>query len=230
MTTIRVLGLMLLGGAATLSSGATPKDGRRALEQRVDELEQKVYALTDKLVYLQKELANVDPARVGGMVPAPFVVVGKSGKPIFRVYTTADGGGALTLLTASGQEILWASALKAGGFFKTRSSASFPEVVMGSSGSFGGLAIRDGEGQSRATLGLTNGKPSLELSNDSHAGIASIMQGASGGGLVQLGNATGDARVQAGVTASDCGKVETFPVRPPAAVVGLPGSWILGKC
>jgi hypothetical protein len=55
------------------------------------------------------------------------------------------------------------------------------------------------------------------------------MQGSSGGGHIQLGNAAGNSMVQAGITAGNCGKVETYPLRPPAAVVGVPGSWILGK-
>ena len=203
-----------------------PKEEDKASEQRVEELRLKLDMLSSKLLDVQKELANAAKVKAGGKVMAPFEVVDEAGNMIFRVRQDPRG---FEMAAASGSSVAWGSALEAGGVFKTRSSASFPEVVMGSSGNFGGFAIRDAEQRARASLTLTGGKPSLELSNDNHVGIVSIMQGATGGGHVQLGDATGTAMVQAGTTSGNCGKVETFPPRPPAAVVGLPGSWIMGK-
>jgi hypothetical protein len=203
-----------------------PKEEEKASEQRLEELRLKLDMLSSKLMDVQKELANAATVKAGGKVMAPFEVVDEAGKMIFRVRQDPRG---FEMATGSGLSVAWGSALEAGGVFKTRSSASFPEVVMGSSGNFGGFAIRDGEQQARASLTLTNGKPSLELSNDNHVGIVSVMQGSSGGGFIQLGNATGTAMVQAGTTAGNCGRVEAFPLRPPAAVVGVAGSWIMGK-
>ena len=267
MTTIRVLALVLVGGAAissrpgnkaslhvcvgadrvlryeareTCPTGGTsyelsleggdigevpPKEEEKGVD-RVDELRRKLDILSSKLVDVQKELANAEQVKAGGKVMAPFEVVDASGKMIFRVRQDPRG---FEMATASGQSVLWGSALEAGGLFKTRSSTTFPEVVMGSAKGLGAFVIRDGENVSRASLSLTNGKPSLEMSNDNHVGIVSIMQGSSGGGKVQLGNAAGNSMVEAGVTAGGCGKVETYPTRPPAAVVGIPGSWIMGK-
>lgn len=203
-----------------------PGEEDKASAQRLEELRLKVDMLSSKLMDVQKELANAATVKAGGKVMAPFEVVDGAGRMIFRVRQDPRG---FEMAAVSGTSVAWGSALEAGGVFKTRSSASFPEVVMGSAGSFGGFVIRDAEQSARASMTLTNGKPSLELSNDNHVGIVSIMQGSSGGGHLQLGNAAGAAMVQAGTTAGGCGKVETFPVRPPAAVVGLAGSWILGK-
>jgi hypothetical protein len=206
--------------------GLPPGDEAKASEQRVEELRVKLDMLSSKLTEVQKELANAATVRAGGKVMAPFEVVDEAGKTIFRVRANPHS---FEMANPAGQTVVWGSALEAGGFFKTRSSASFPEVVMGSSGSYGGFVIRDAEQQPRASLALTGGKPSLELSNENHVGIVSVMQGSSGGGHIQLGNAAGNSMVQAGITAGNCGKVETYPLRPPAAVVGVPGSWILGK-
>jgi hypothetical protein len=267
MTTLRVMAVALMSGAAVAStqgektslhvcvgddrvlrhqtdgdcpSGTTgyelsldadelelpPNEEGNASEQRVEELRLKLDMLSSKLTDVQKELANAEKVRAGGKVMAPFEVVDEAGRMIFRVRQDPRG---FEMAAVSGSSVAWGSALEAGGVFKTRSSASFPEVVMGSAGNFGGFAIRDAEQSARASLTLTNGKPSLELTNDNHVGIVSVMQGSSGGGHLQLGNATGNAMVQAGTTAGNCGKVETFPFRPPAAVVGIAGSWIMGK-
>ncbi len=203
-----------------------PDEEGKASDQRIEELRLRLDMLSSKLMDVQKELANAAKVKAGGKVMAPFEVVDQAGRMIFLVRQDPRG---FEMADASGSSVAWGSALEAGGFFKTRSSASFPEVVMGSSGSFGGFAIRDAEQSARASLTLTNGKPSLELSNENHVGIVSMTQGASGGGSIQLGNAEGNAMVQAGITAGNCGKVETYPLRPPAAPVGVAGSWIMGK-
>ena len=206
--------------------GVPPSEEGKASDQRIEELRVKLDILSAKLFDVQKALANAQQVKAGGKVMAPFEVVDGAGKTILRVRSDPHG---FEMMNASGQAVAWGSALDAGGIFKTRSSSSFPEVVMGSAADFGGFAIRDAEQQSRASLTLTGGKPYLNLSNDDHVGIVSIMQASTGGGYLQLGNASGDAMVQAGVTSGNCGKVETYPPRPPAAVVGVPGSWILGK-
>ncbi len=203
-----------------------PGEDNQASAQQVEELRKKLDFLSSKLTEVQKELAEAAAINAGEKVKAPFEVVDDAGKTIFRVRQDPRG---FEMVTGSGVSVAWGSALDAGGVFKTRSATSFPEVVMGSSGNFGGFAIRDAEQRARASLTLTNWKPSLELSNENHVGIVSIMQGNTGGGFIQLGDAGGTATVQAGTTSGNCGKVETFPPRPPAAVVGLAGSWIIGK-
>ena len=189
-----------------------PSEEGKPSEQRVEELRLKLDILSSKLTEVQKELANAATVKAGGKVMAPFEVVDDAGRMIFRVRQDPRG---FEMATSSGPSVAWGSALEAGGVFKTRSSATFPEVVMGSAGNFGGFAIRDAEQRGRASVTLSNGKPSLELSNENHVGIVSITQGSSGGGHIQLGNAAGNAMVQAGITAGNCGKVETYPLRPP---------------
>jgi len=206
--------------------GLPPTEEGKVSEQSVQELRTRLDMLSSKLTDVQKELAGAATVKAGGKVMAPFEVVDQSGKTIFKVRDDPRG---FEMTNAAGQAVAWGSALEPGGIFKTRSSATFPEVVMGSAGGLGGFAIRDAEQRARASLTLSNTKPSLELSNDNHVGVVALTQGASGGGSLQLGNASGSAMVQAGITAGNCGKVETYPLRPPAAVVGVPGSWIMGK-
>lgn len=123
------------------------------------------------------------------------------------------------------------SALGQGGFFKTQSVATYPEIAIGSVGTYGALVIRDGADQVRVALALENGKPVLSLRNDNHTPIALVTQGSSGGGLIELADAAGNAQLRAGITAGGCGRVETYPERPVrATALGVPGDKILGNC
>lgn len=194
-------------------------------------LSKTVDQLRTRVADLEHELAKESDAKdqLSRKVIAPFVVVDHSGKVILRVRDDLHG---LEMVNPSGQTVLWASALDKGGVIKTRSSGTFPEVVMGSSGSIGGFVIRDAEDQARASLSLSGGKPSLELSNDNHTGIVSINQSPTGGGFLQLGAATGNSVVQAGVTSGgSCGRVDAYPLTPSGrTLVGAPPSFIMGKC
>jgi hypothetical protein len=206
--------------------GATDDKSANA---QVPDLKKTIDFLRESVANLQKEFATLEQVKAGGKVMAPFEVVDHSGKMIFRVRADPRG---FEMATAAGQSVAWASALDQGGVFKTRSSVSFPEVVMGSAGNFGGLAIRDGENQVRAELILSGGKPSLNMNNDNHVGIVSIYQAASGGGWLQLGSPGGQAVVDAGVIAGGkCGKVATYPeTNPGRTMVGAPASLIKGGC
>jgi hypothetical protein len=210
------------------TQGPLPSDDKNASAQ-VTDLKKTIDFLRDRVANLEKEFASLEQIKAGGKVMAPFEVVDHSGKMIFRITDDVHG---FVMANPAGQNVLWASALDKGGVFKTRSSASFPEVVMGSSGAIGGFVVRDAEDQARAALSLTGGKPSLNLSNDNHVGIVSIHQATTGGGFMQLGTASGESAVQAGVTTGGtCGRVDTYPpTNPGRTMVGAPGSFIMGKC
>ena len=203
------------------------------LKARVQSLEHDVAAEQSAKGKLdQKAVAPAEPSakgKLGQTVVAPFVVVDKAGKTILRVRDDLHG---FEMTNAAGQTVLWASALDNGGVFKTRSSGNFPEVVMGAVGTLGGFTIRDGEDADRASLTLAGGKTSFDLRNDNHTNIASLHQATTGGGFLQLGAASGESVVQAGVTSGGkCGRVDTYPLTNPGrSLVGAAASFIVGKC
>ncbi len=232
-------GTMRLASAAKCPSGQTsfhvllagsagnPAGDDKASAAQVTELKKTIDFLKDRVANLEHEMAVVEQVKAGGKVMAPFEVLDHSGKLIFRIRDDRHG---FEMANAAGQTVLWASALDGGGVFKVRNAAGFPEAVMGAVGNLGGFILRDGEDADRASLTLSTGKTSLDLRNDSHINIASLHQGSTGGGALQLGAATGESAVQAGVTTGGkCGRVEALPrTNPGRQLVGAPASFILG--
>jgi hypothetical protein len=217
--------LVLEGGGAP-----PPPNQDQALMGQINDLKKAVDFLKSQVSNLEHELAKqLDLAHTNQKFTAPFEVVDKAGKTIFRVKDEVHG---FEMVNPAGQTVLWASALDQGGLFKTRSAATFPEVVMGSVGNLGAFVIRDGENQDRASLKLSNGKPVLGLYNDSHTEIASLSQGETGGGRLALGLPSGDAGVLAGIIPGrNCGAVNTYPLAGAArTMVGAAPTFIQGKC
>lgn len=225
---VRTLTLVTLGATIAFSPPL-----RRESESRreVESMKRDIDALRASLAELRRRHDELSAgATAVNKVRAPFEVVDAGGKVLFRVFQASHKGGVATVLNGS-KEVAWMSALAEGGMFKTRSAATYPELVMGSVGAYGALLIRDGADETRAGLALENGKPVLSLRNDNHTPIAVVTQGSSGGGLIELGDAAGHAQLRAGITAGGCGRVETYPERPVrATALGVPGDKILGYC
>jgi hypothetical protein len=154
-------------------------------------------------------------------VRAPFHVLDGSGKVLLNV------GGATTTAGAVNIE---------------RQSATSGTV----------LHIWNDGGDAAAVLGISRvgrgylelrapggNSPVVYLGQEGKGGVVQITNGTSviskhfsssdGGGKWQLANAAGVAVLQAGETTGGCGKVETFPYNAPRAVVGLAGSYIMGR-
>ena len=168
----------------------------------------------------------------GFSLSAPFQVVDPQGKTLLRVYQSPEHqGGVMSVVGATGVEEAFVSAAADGGFFKAKSKAGYPEVSVGTVANYGGLVIRDAPGQFRASIFLENGAPGLSLRTPSYIPFASITQGSSGGGLLELGDAAGNGQVRLGITPGGCGRVETYPERPgnTRAITGL-SSFIVGNC
>ncbi len=230
---MRILAMALAGGAVA-ASPSQPEDW--ALRREVENVKRELEVLRTRMSHLERrEGASVLPltssaAPMTTKVRAPFEIVTQGGATLLKVTAGPDGAGHLTMSNRAG-EVLWISALNSGGFVQTRGPATYPEVVFGTVGTVGGFIIRDGENAARAALSLSGGKPSLELTNDNHTVVASLLQGETGGGHFQLGDAAGRIVVNAGVTAGGCGKVETLPGRPVrASALGVPGDMIVGNC
>ncbi|MEO6058252.1 MAG: hypothetical protein ABIQ49_15620 [Gemmatimonadales bacterium] len=211
------------------------------------ELRRQLTAVTQQMVSLQRSQSSrsevlsqrVSALEAGGdksaarpgtgsRVVAPFVVVDRAGKAIFSVRAEPRG---FVLATATGEDVAFASALANGGFFKARAGGGAREVVMGGTGDYGGFEVRDGAGQKRAVLALMgDSKPILGLRNDNNVSVLALTTGASGGGLLQLGDASGNSMVEAGTTAEGVGLVRAYPLGSPGAgLVGMPGTFILGR-
>lgn len=208
-------------------SPGNPAGDDKGSAAQVTELKKTVDFLKDRVASLEHEVATVAQVKAGGKVMAPFEVLDHSGKLIFRIRDDRHG---FEMANAAGQTVLWASALDGGGVFKTRNAAGFPEAAMGSVAGMGGFVLRDGQDADRASLTLSGGKTSLDLRNDNHINIASLHQGSTGGGALQLGAASGESAVQAGVASGGkCGRVEALPrTNPGRQMVGAPASFILG--
>ena len=168
----------------------------------------------------------------GFAVVAPFEIKDPEGKTLMRVYQSPEHrGGIVSVWSATGVEEAFVAAAAEGGFFKAKSKSGYPEAALGTVGSYGGVVIRDAPGQYRASMFLENGSPGFQLRNPSYVPFASITQGSSGGGLLELADGAGNGQVRLGITPGGCGRVETYPERPgnTRAITGL-SSFIVGNC
>ncbi len=98
----------------------------------------------------------------------------------------------------------------------------------------GGLAaIYDEKGQWRTGMFYSDNKGVLTVRGGGGNAniIATLSEGANGGGRLQLMSANGEKMVEAGVTAEHFGVVRAGPesFKPGMGVLGLPGSYIAGK-
>lgn len=94
----------------------------------------------------------------------------------------------------------------------------------------GALVMGDASGVAKASLTITDGKGALGIFNDDGAGVLSLKQGATAGGLLAIGDAHGEPMAKMGVNEDRYGIVLTgpragFPLVPSS---GLPGSYFLG--
>jgi hypothetical protein len=194
-----------------------------ALASRLDQLAQRVAALE-----AQGPVAPSPAGKgVGNRVTAPFEVVDRAGKVVFNV--TAEPR-AFRLFMPTGQIVVSGSALPGGGNLKALAKDQGLETVMGVNNDFAGFVARQGK-TARAILSIHDGgKASVEVSNDDGTTVATLLHGPSGGGQLQLGDAAGNAMVEAGVTADGTGLVRAHPLgNPGAGLLGLPGTFIVGR-
>jgi len=218
------------GVALAIAGPEKPDPEIQTLKAELNDLKQKLNFLSAKVDALSK---NPDNSKsTGQAIVEPFEVIDKAGKTLFKVLKSPDHqGGVIQVMNSTGKPVVWISGAANGGFLKTQSSGGFPEVALGSVGSYGGVVIRDTPDQFRASMFLEGGKPYLSLRNDNHTAVATLRQGPSGGGMLELGDAAGNGQVRLGITPGGCGRVETYPERPgnTRAITGL-SSVIVGNC
>ena len=210
-----------LFAAAMLGALAAPGNAHGGPPPEAADLVRRIDALTQRLAVLEAERGS--PSQV----TAPFKVVDKAGKVIFQV---SDNPRSFHLHMPTGETVVTGSALAGGGFLKALAKDQGLQTVMGVNNNFAGFVARQGD-TPRATLSIHDGgKASLEIANDNGTSVAALFHGASGGGALQLGDASNNAMVEAFVTANGTGLVRTHPLGTPGAgLVGMPGTFIIGR-
>jgi hypothetical protein len=205
-----------------------PRPGEQAArDPNVMALKRQLETLSARVAELQSDLQAADRAR-GEKVRAPFEVVDAAGRTIMRVRAEGPARG-IEMFTETGQAVAWMSAIPGGGIFKAQNLAATYEIVAGATATFAAFTLRQGD-VPRAALAVTNGYPSLELTNNGRS-VAALSVVRSGSGYLQLGNPDGSSIVEAGMTVKGCGLVRSFPTgNPGAGLVGMPGTFILGRC
>jgi hypothetical protein len=93
----------------------------------------------------------------------------------------------------------------------------------------GYVSVFKGGGKSLASLAVAaDGRGSIQVYSASGETLGTLTQGESGGGLLQLNNAGGAPMVEAGTTGT-VGVVRAGPTSRASGLLGLPGSYIVGK-
>jgi hypothetical protein len=94
----------------------------------------------------------------------------------------------------------------------------------------GALVIGDPDGRPRAVMTVVDGKGSVRIQNAQGEAVVGLTEGATGGGLLAIGDATSEPMVKFGVNQDRYGVVLAGPVAgfPLVPGSGLPGSYILG--
>jgi hypothetical protein len=210
-----------------------------ALQRRVASLSDQLAAADRQAAALSQRMAALEaaprppaPAGKGGQIAsrvvAPFEVVDNAGRVILAVRQNPRG---LVLIDDQDRVAVAASALSAGGFVKARAGDGSLETVMGVNGKIAGFVLREGDGKSRGSFAIAeDGKPILNMTNDNLVTVVALTQGATGGGYLSLGDANGASTVEAGTTPQGVGLVRAMPNgNPGAGLVGMPGTFILGR-
>lgn len=168
-------------------------------------------------------LALADAA--GGMVAL-------LGKPEQGAGETGGNGGprnGLSVYDPTGAPVVFASADDQGyGHVRVQGRKNDKAAIIGVTEAGPALALRQ-DNKTLVALAAVGGKPALDMTSYQGTAIVEITEGSNGGKL-QLGDLSGNAMVEAGVTQGGLGLVRTFPMgNPGRALLGLPGTFILGK-
>jgi hypothetical protein len=116
----------------------------------------------------------------------------------------------------------------AGGRVRTLSTNGTAAAEMGVVATNPVVSLRIGK-ESQAAFAIVGGKAGLNLRSASGVPLVALTEGQYGGRL-QLGDAAGNAMVEAGVLESGVGVVRALPFgNPGGGLLGLPGTFIVGR-
>jgi hypothetical protein len=158
---------------------------REALAQNPSTMEEKLMLDVLALSKRVQVLEAAQKATTAAKVTAPFEVVDKAGRTIFRVMEGPPSGADVVITGGSAGD-------KAGLYLVV---AGAPRPVAGIGKTSDGSAlivVRDKSGQASAALTTAKGMPSVEVTNESGAAVASMTSLAKAG-IVYVKNAAGAA-------------------------------------
>jgi hypothetical protein len=212
--------------------GAAPtKDESLA---KIAELQSKLDFMSKRLMDLEQEAAESKEGETfagkGLRIRAPFEIVDGNDKTIMLVGYDPGGYRGFKLFSAGGQPLLFGSALETGGMVKAMGPDQQSQTVTGVNGKFAGIAVRTGT-TGRAGLALnSDGTSEMFVANSAGTEVASVRTTSLNSGKIQLSNAGGESVVEAGMNKNGVGVVIAYPVgNPGAGLVGMPGTFLLGR-
>jgi hypothetical protein len=85
------------------------------------------------------------------------------------------------------------------------------------------------KGKCQVALGVSDGKPGINMSSASGASLVNLAEGSFGEGILQLGNSSGTSIVEAGATEDGRGIVRAFPYAAGGGMGLFPGAYIRGR-
>jgi hypothetical protein len=260
-------------------AGVEPLEPHEPGRERAHDAEPKGAAvLKERLADFDRRLdvmeVQSERGELGNKVVAPFEVIDRDGKVIFRVEEEA-----VRLYNGAGKAVAQMRANEDGGYFLGVSADAELVAAIGVSGQMAGVMlteggvtrldlgrhktagsyrlrvfgpagqsiagigerpdigvgttyVADGTGQIRAAMIVQEeGKGQIYINNRSGTMVLAATEGLTGGGLLEIMNASGDRMVAAGVVEGGVGVVRTGPgsFSPGHGLLGLPGSYIAGK-
>jgi len=208
-----------------------PEGGNTA---KLTELQSKVDFLSMRLADVEREAAESKEGETfagkGLRIRAPFEVVDGNDKTIMLIGFEPGGYRGYKVFSASGQPLLFGSALETGGMTKALGPDQQIQTVTGVNGTFAGIAVRNGK-MGRAGLALnTDGSSEMFVANGSGQTVASVRTTSLNSGKIQITNPSGQTVVEAGMTPDGVGAVIAYPKgNPGAGLLGLPGTFLVGR-
>jgi hypothetical protein len=178
--------------------------------------------------------APPEPQKFMSGVSAPFRVFDPaSNRNIFEVSdATSDHPRGFALLDVNEKPLALGVAQEGKSVFEAVSQDGAAEAAMGVANpgfQVAGFNLKYG-GQPRLSMGVTDGEPTLNMTNESNVGIVLAGQGENGGGYLLLDDAQGNPMVKFSTSANGAGTVVTYPNGGAGgAIVGLKGSMLCGQ-
>lgn len=189
-------------------------DNQQRDAKKIAELQQRVSVLEGQLAAArttqEKELADAR-TEMGNMVrrvKAPFIVTDGAGRPLFVVGET---GRTVELRNQSGQHVVVVGADADGGYLRTQDPSGGTQAVIGVKTATPQFVLHIGGRRTGAFYAKSDGLPLLQLFTMSGLEALTLTIGNSGGGKIQLNNAQGLVRVEAGTNMDDLGVVRAGP-------------------
>ncbi|HEY2434618.1 MAG TPA: hypothetical protein VGI12_18235 [Vicinamibacterales bacterium] len=158
-----------------------------------------------------------------------FVTARGQGSQEVSFGVAGDAGG--LLLTQGGQRRADFGRQPAGNYsLRVLGPAGQAAAIGESQAGTGAMVIGDPVGRLRAMMSVVDGKGSVRVQNAAGEAVLALTEGATGGGLLAIGDATSEPMVKFGVAQNRYGVVLAGPVSgfPLVPGSGLPGSYFLG--